>query len=226
MSDKKPEVIEKIQKLLALAGNNPSESEAESAALKAQELIAKHNITMTEIEDAGDATEEEEDLGYYQIHTGNGKAWKFNLAQAIAENFRCKRFWFGRHTVAFYGYETDAQAAREVFTFLFKMGNKLATREVNHFHNRGESATGVYNSYVLGFVHGIKSKLDAQCKALMIVMAPKVDEGYQQVREQLGLTNMRNTGLGSVRGYKDIYDKGYKEGQNAMGRREIECSNC
>ena len=42
--ESREKILEKIEKLLALAGNNPSENEAISAALKAQELMAKYKI--------------------------------------------------------------------------------------------------------------------------------------------------------------------------------------
>lgn len=42
---KKAKIADKIQKLLALAGNNPSEEEAQAALLKAQELMAEYIIS-------------------------------------------------------------------------------------------------------------------------------------------------------------------------------------
>ena len=49
MHDEKIErVLEKVKKLLALAGNNPSEAEAQAAALRAQELIARYNLSITD----------------------------------------------------------------------------------------------------------------------------------------------------------------------------------
>jgi hypothetical protein len=39
-------IIEKVKKLLALAANNPSEAEAESATAKAMELLEAHNLSM------------------------------------------------------------------------------------------------------------------------------------------------------------------------------------
>ena len=38
-------IISKIEKLLALAGNNPYEDEAQAAMLKAQQLMAENNRT-------------------------------------------------------------------------------------------------------------------------------------------------------------------------------------
>lgn len=37
-------IADKIQKLLSLAGNNPSQEEAQAALLKAQKLMAQYNI--------------------------------------------------------------------------------------------------------------------------------------------------------------------------------------
>ena len=48
--EKREKILKKIENLLALAGNNPSENEAIAAALKAQELMAKYNIELADIE--------------------------------------------------------------------------------------------------------------------------------------------------------------------------------
>ena len=41
-------ILEKIRRALALAGDNPNEHEALAAALKAQELMAKYNIDISQ----------------------------------------------------------------------------------------------------------------------------------------------------------------------------------
>ena len=47
-------IIEKVKKILELSKNNPSAEEAESAALKAQKLMAEYHISMAEIETMND----------------------------------------------------------------------------------------------------------------------------------------------------------------------------
>lgn len=42
-------IIEKIKNLMDLASNNPNQNEAMAAALKAQELMAKYNVHMTNL---------------------------------------------------------------------------------------------------------------------------------------------------------------------------------
>ena len=54
----KKNIISKIEKLLALAGNNPSEAEAQAALLKAQQLMAEHNLDMAQFEEAGKVKKE------------------------------------------------------------------------------------------------------------------------------------------------------------------------
>ena len=48
---KEQKIIETIKKCLALASNNPSEEEARAAALKAQQLLAKYNIALADVEE-------------------------------------------------------------------------------------------------------------------------------------------------------------------------------
>lgn len=49
MSHDRRSIIEKVDQLFRLAGNNPSEEEAKSAAARAQELISKHRISTYEL---------------------------------------------------------------------------------------------------------------------------------------------------------------------------------
>lgn len=46
MTPEQLKVVERVQKLLALAGNNPNEAEAESATQKAMDLLSAYNLSM------------------------------------------------------------------------------------------------------------------------------------------------------------------------------------
>ena len=52
MKDERAEILEKIRKLLALAGNNPDEHEATLASERAQEMLLKYNLSLFEVENA------------------------------------------------------------------------------------------------------------------------------------------------------------------------------
>lgn len=121
-------VISKVRKLIELSNNNPSKEEAISAALKAQKLMADYDI------DAAELHEDEIELVITEIPTGPiGKTTYFiTLATVIAKNFRCKVYRSGcaGHYVAnFYGYETDAEAAKTTFEYLYDVSDRMANRE-------------------------------------------------------------------------------------------------
>ena len=76
-------IIAKIEKLLALAEKNPNEHEAMSAALKAQELIAKYNIDIATL-----GTSEEKPEISTTSHTipetyHFNRKWRYELANII-----------------------------------------------------------------------------------------------------------------------------------------------
>lgn len=209
-------IIRRIKGCLALSLNNPSAAEAESAALMAQRLMAQHGVTSVDIE--GELYQEDK-IEISVEDVGAGKAWKFQLANIVAENFRCKTFSYGKRSIAFYGYSTDAEAAREVFRFLFTLGHRLADREGHKRWRETGQRAGVYNSYVTGFMAGIKTKLDEQCKSLMIITPKEVVEEFDEFIKDAKSRN--NTRLIKDDFDPTAYQNGFTEGKHAMGRREI-----
>lgn len=171
-------ILTKIKNLLDLANNNPNENEAIAAALKAQELMAKYEIDSSAIYD----TEKEEKKIFHATYADNGKhemkKWKSALSGVIARNFCCEVYFRGK-SVVFYGYKKDAKIAVEVFGFLYEAGNKFAVRYYNKCRKEGKNTQGVMNTYLMGFVAGIKEVLDKQCTALMIVVPKEVKDSFQ-----------------------------------------------
>ena len=74
---KEDKILEKVKKLLALAGNNPSQAEAEAAAAKAQALLQEYNLTLKDVDG------EEEALDFTYFETGVDRAWKCDLALSL-----------------------------------------------------------------------------------------------------------------------------------------------
>lgn len=227
MSEMNEKIIEKIRKCLELANNNPSEEEAKSAALMAQKLLAKYNISMADVEDVTkDCEEIVENVIWFDTlaNWGVARGWKYELADIVAKNFRCKHFFYGKKGVVFYGHKTDADIAAQVYTFLFKNGDKLANR-LAHKANRetrkrgyGNNTAGVYNSFVKGYMAGLREALDKQCTALMIVVPQDVSDAYAAKSKGFAhmKAGMKNTGYNS-----DAYNEGHRAGKDAMASREI-----
>lgn len=148
MSNKKvEEILDKVKKILALAGNNPSEEEAKSAALKAQQLLAKYNLSM---KDLGDDAEEKEELVFKSYTTGVDKAWKYGLSAVVAKNFRCRVVWYGKKMLSFYGFSTDTEIAYQVFEFLFKTCEKRSRYTADKAYREKGTSKGVYYSFSKG----------------------------------------------------------------------------
>lgn len=205
-------IISKIKKLFALGTNNPSSEEAKTAVLKAQKLLSEYNISSLDLEEV-----EKEIAGSEIWEVGSGNKWKYRLGDLVARNFRCKCFWYGRDTVAFFGFETDRKIALDTFQYLYKVGHNLGKKCERDWRKRKGSANGVFNTYIHGFCEGVSSALDNQCQALMIVIPQKVEEEYKNMSKTFGKIN--STIL--VRNDTTIYNKGFEDGKYILDRNSL-----
>lgn len=211
-------VIDKVKKLMSLAGNNPSESEAISASLKAQELIAKYNLSITDVE------KETLEISQAEYETGVDKSWKYGLASVVSKNFRVCCYWLGKRKVVFYGYKQDVTVAVLTYEYLFKTGEKGARAECRKAVKKYGTETGVYFSYTRGFTEGVRSALEKQSTSLMVVTPKEVVDSYEDFKTSKGnfkaLGGYRN---GSENGLDHgAYNEGFRDGKNAGDSRSIE----
>lgn len=208
-------ILAKIKNLLDLANNNPNEHEALAAALKAQELMAKHGIDASAID-----VDETKDEIYHAVYTDNGKhemkKWKQSLCVVVARNFRCKVYMQGT-AIIFYGYKKDAEVALEVFKFLYKTGNKLALKCWNTAKKHGENTKGLMNTYLMGFIAGIREALDKQCMALMIVIPQEVTDSYDEMSKNWKHRQSTIT----ISHDPKTYEQGRRDGKDAVSARQI-----
>lgn len=213
-------IIIKIQNLFDLSNNNSNEHEAIAAAMKAQELMAKYHVELSQLDTGND--KEMYKAVYKNTSKHEMKNWKTRLAIVVARNFCCKHYLTshgrGNMDVVFYGYKKDATIALEVFTFLYESGNKFAVRYYNQCKKNHEDTKGVMNTYLQGFVAGIKDVLDKQCTALMIVVPKEVEESYAEMSKNFGTTH---TKLNATYDPK-AFDTGRSDGKTAMSSKAIE----
>ena len=212
----KENVVSLVKKLLSLADSKVNEHEAKVAAMKAQELIAKYNIVIS------DEDEEANEIETVDVEVVPGKKWKINLSVLVANNFRCKCFWVGRKRCCFYGYKNDAEVAKEVFSFLFKQGNKCANNLVYKYKVTKGYTEGVYKSFIYGYLVGLEQSLGENSKALMLKVSDVVAKGYDEMMKE------SNPDSKSISGYKgnasvigNAYYKGVQTGKHIMRKREI-----
>ena len=218
-------IIERIKKLMNLSMNKgATEAEAVQAALKAQKLIADYDVGQDELHEGESREIEEMPSG---IVTKNNFA-KI-LAPIVARNFRCRcysnttyaNYHSGRRRslgceAYFYGYRSDAEAAKITYQMLYKVGNRLANRAVREAREEFGTAAGVYNSFASGFLAGVEDELSIQCKALMLVIPKEVDESYVEFSRDFGHidASLRNVGWG-------YYDEGKQAARDAVRSRRM-----
>jgi len=215
------DIIARIRKLLALAGDNPNVAEATAAALKAQALIAEFDVEKFELYD-----EQNEEIVEVESVRYKGESWAWYLASAIADNFRCRIYrwsWTGAgHVVKFVGYDADAEAAALVFDRLFTLGKRLADREAREARKLYGTARGVKGAFLIGdgtggFVGGIRRELEKQCQALMLVVPKSVNEYMETEHSDLRSFSVRaSTNMDRI-----TSEHGFNAGRDAVRSARI-----
>lgn len=208
-------IIQTIKKVLALSSNNPSSEEAQSAALKAQELLAKYHISMAEVESLDlDKVEEIEE----SVVDVPAKKWKYKLAILVAKNFRCIAYLHGKAKIVFFGHKTDSIIAAETFKYLFTLGDRLGNRAVKFAKAARTGTEGVYNSFVYGFCQGLQEALAEQCTALMIVVPEDVKESYEDKMKFCRTSHVNYKYANRT----SAFEEGRQEGRRAMEKKRVE----
>lgn len=204
-------MIDKVRKLLALAGNNPSEEEAQAAALKAQKLIAQYNLDLS--------NETGEQISYKLVEAihSNNEGFRKHLAPIVANNFRCKAIMIG-NKVNFFGRDGDVDACVATFNYLYRVCHNIGERLERQARKEGRSTRGVANSYYQGFMVGLKAGMDAQSKALAIVVPEDVKCKFTERFPNIvkGKGGMRNMGFDM-----EAFAQGREDGKHSMGRRQM-----
>jgi hypothetical protein len=127
MSEATLKALDRVRKLLALAGNNPNEEEAARAAEKAQEILAEHNLSIADIKTDTDVDEtpvEDDEL------ITNQQQWRRDLGSIVAEMYFCQYLFMilpgykDQHT--FIGARHNVEVAKLFFTYLHMAVDRLA----------------------------------------------------------------------------------------------------
>lgn len=106
------------------------------------------------------------------------------------------------------------------FNYLYKIGNRLANRHCAEMRAKQGHAYGKYNSYILGFVDGVRQELEKQSHALMIVVPPKVKDEFEEMtmewREARGGMDLR-----LIKNGASSYSEGQSAGRDAVRARRM-----
>lgn len=228
---KKEKALELIKKVMAKADNNSNENEVQVAMLKAQELMIKYGIEMSEVKTKGNkATDEalEDSLN------SNGKMNWYNslLASVIADNFRCEYFIRVGSKIKymmFVGLKDDIEIAKEIYSyandsleyFTDKYIKNLRYEDLtNDILNNQEYYNECKNSYISGFIRGLEQKYKEQVEqnewGLMIVKP----EAVLDYVSKMSFTKGRKNSIKSSGDFSH-FTSGFEEGKKLEHRKDL-----
>ena len=200
MASENENIVEKIKKLLALAGNNPDPEEAKSAIMKAQVLMVKYSIDQKDLH-----TDEEIKVVSIPLTKFSGRTtwWAKSLAGVIASNFRCKSVinsHYKETAVSVIGIEQDAMIVKSIYSFAIDFMQTHSTRLVARYSRQGLPVKGVKNIFISGFLDGLDEAFKEQRNsssefALALIPKPEV---AQDVARRTGGKMHKQTGIQPV----------------------------
>lgn len=225
MNESQNKIIDKIEKLLALAGSD-NENEARDAMTKARELMAKYEIRREQLHEG---QEEERPVVHYTSPSFRDD-WCQMVACVIANNFRCRavvtsfRRSGGAYRIKFFGYDEDAEICVNIFNYAVKVVRKrFATLRAIYADAGREFARNEKMNYVEGFCYGLEKNFEEQKAqnesfALALVTPPAVVEyvdnipGLQDGESREYETNkehalLRQTGYIDGKAFQNAGDK-------------------
>lgn len=193
VNDNHDKIIDKIDKLLALSRSD-NENEARAAMLKAQELIAKHNI------DRGELGKDEEKNVITMTSQPFRDDWVQMVAGVIAKNFRCRSLVIvgrrGLFRVRFFGFYEDAVVSINIFQYAIKVIRKrFGTLRAIYESAGREFRKAEKDAYIMGFCSGLEKNFEEQKQsnnqfALALLVPKEVDDfvnsipGVETVQEE------------------------------------------
>lgn len=211
----KEEILDKIKGLLALgdSSRNNSEEEAKAAMLKAQQLMAKYDISAEEVEEP-----EEEQYSHEACEHKWDYAYRIPLAGVLADNFRCM-VYIRDKTVVFMGHPSDAKICKATFEFAYRFIQKKGTSIYNKKYAMGYPTKGVFNSYAHGFIVGLKEAFDIQCQALAIVTPQDVIDEFQNLTKDWKSKKAKNIGQNATD--SQVWSEGRRDGKKFMDKDKL-----
>lgn len=218
-------LFSKLKKLFARANHKTTnENEAKACMLKAQRLMAKYNIEMSEVagmDTEGKAVYNHSLFGYKR----RIEWWLGALGKVIADNFKCYCYMDNDRktkgvidkSLQFVGTKDNVEIAKEVFYYAYEMieyHNELYITNYKLENPGQNNVKRVQNDYIKGYLTGMKLKFDEQREknkqewGLVLVREKEVDD-FISKNLNLRKSNRKFKGTNDVK----HYNSGIKQGK-------------
>lgn len=218
-------ILRKVRKALALANNNPSEQEAQSAMLMAQRVLAEHGLSIQDVEEP----EDKQDKNVVHEHaTEYGRTiwWKKHLSATVAENFRCFSYINtrrGASQIRFVGLDSDVSLAIEIFKFACEAIQYHLSKYRQDIKESGywkKEITYMVNDYLRGYLHGLDQKFKEQVAKNNWGLVLVKDALVVQERESMNMKKGKPTGA-SFGGNHGAYERGFTDGKSFDSNKKM-----
>lgn len=215
-SKEKQEIIDKVQKLLALT-NSSFEGESLAAKKKAAELMAKYSISMMDL-----SSEEKIQKAFIraEVKMANGEMmWEGSLSVGTSKAFDCLvvRINHGTHwAIAFLGVESDIELATYFYKYLRRTIGQMTLVFSKNKKERDDYGRGIVNtvSNRLAELYKMRNEASPDCRDLVVVKQKGLE---QYVKQQFpgGLTKGRQRSVGRS------FENGCEDGKKVNLSRPI-----
>lgn len=173
-------IIERIRKLMQLAGNNPSEAEREAAMRKAHQLLIQHNLNMTDVQETVETVSVYADDVAYK-----NEPWRRVILTAIAKLYFCQIVFtikVKKVQANFVGMKVDAEVAKVVAnSILVSLAHQA---ELHHRANGGGWVS---------FANGAAHVIYARCLEMINTAADEKVPGTALVVQNLYETRKKES---------------------------------
>ncbi len=216
------DIKDKIQKLLALS-DNPNEHEAQAALLKAQELMAKHKLSMHDFETKTNAKVVRYNTGL--TCSKRKDPWIVQLANSIAPHYCCKMYRSKaphKHTVTVFlvGFPEDAQACTDILKYAIMCINNWICRHEKTLPLSTDAYTrrSIHDSYAYGYIRGMRTVMEQQRQkhqewGLALVVPPEAQEIISKMKTE----NFQGNSVHIA----SIYNQGFVDGTKFSPHTEL-----
>ncbi len=231
-------IVERLKKLLALSASD-NENEANLAMRKAEDLMRRHNLSVADVALNGSSADIESvevsgltkskqkwelHLGICIAHTFNGRAISYRLGPGKGWRFT---FVAGR---------TDLELIVDLYERLRQTIRRMSSAYVRANPNPYVSPRTLHNSYRLGMLRTIKTRLEQvrkntmpndesrnvygmSGKELMVVKSNAVDRKVEELFSKLKISTSRISTVNMT-----AYRRGQADGRNVSLHRSLEGS--
>ena len=182
-------MIEKIRAVLALAQNNLSKEESQSAMLMAQKLMAEYRISKKKLRKPKESQVENKNMRLYS----RLPQWQTELATVIARNFRCKsaiaimKYEDSNQefsAIRFYGHAEDIEMCTDVYNYAMKAVSGQANEYVRVHRNDENADASIRQDFIRGYIMGMDKKYNEQVNhnnwGLILVCPEDVIQEYDR----------------------------------------------